>query len=201
MTMTTLEDLLVDQVRDLYDAEKQLVRALPKMAQAATSDNLQRAIQSHLEETKNQVARLERIFEELEQAPKAKACKGMRGLVEEGGEALEGDSEEPLTDLAIIAAAQRVEHYEISAYGTARAIAQQLGQDSVASLLEQTEDEEKAADSKLTEIAIDLMGQTGGSEDAEESVEDDAENADQQVKPPSRKSTQRIPGSRRAAKG
>ena len=160
MTVTTLEDLLVDQVRDLYDAEKQLVRALPKMAKAATSEELQQAIQNHLEETKTQVMRLERVFEELEKPAKGKPCKGMQGLVEEGGEALDGDLEEPLTDLAIIAAAQKVEHYEISAYGTARAIATQLGQKTVSSLLEETEEEEKAADTKLTEIATDLMGQT-----------------------------------------
>jgi|SRR5690348_12487337 len=159
MTISTLEDLLVDQVRDLYDAEKQLVKALPKMAKAASSDELQQAIQNHLEETKNQVSRLERVFEELDAPAKGKPCKGMKGLVEEGGEVMDEDAEEPLSDLAIIAAAQRVEHYEISAYGTARAIAQQIGQDTVASLLEETEDEEKAADSKLNDIASELMGQ------------------------------------------
>ena len=191
MTMTTLEDLLVDQVRDLYDAEKQLVRALPKMAEAATSDDLQQAIQSHLEETKNQVSRLERIFQELDKPMKAKPCKGMRGLVEEGGEALDGDSREPLTDLAIIAAAQRVEHYEISAYGTARAIAMQLGQDNIASLLEETEDEEKAADTKLTDIAMDLLGQSSSMEEMEEDEEAG----------PAKKSTQPMTGKRRTARG
>src|SRR5205814_7488874 len=101
MPVTTLEDLLVEQVRDLYDAEKQLVRALPKMAEAANSEDLQQAIQNHLEETKNQVSRLERVFQELDTPAKGKACKAMRGLIEEGGEEAEGDS--PLTDLAIIA--------------------------------------------------------------------------------------------------
>ena len=190
--MTTLEDLLVDQVRDLYDAEKQLVRALPKMAQGATSDDLQRAINNHLEETKNQVARLERIFEELDTPAKGTPCKAMRGLVEEGAETLEGDSEVPFTDLAIIAAAQRVEHYEISAYGTARAIARQLGQETIASLLEETEEEEKAADSTLTEIAEDLMGQTANTE---------VENIDDEESTPSRKTTQPVKGTRRAARG
>lgn len=191
MTMTTLEDLLVEQVRDLYDAEKQLVRALPKMAEAASSEDLQQAIQSHLEETKNQVSRLERIFEELDKPAKGKACKAMRGLVEEGGEAAEGHSQAPLTDLAIIAAAQRVEHYEISAYGTARAIALQLGQETIASLLEETKEEEKAADTKLTDIATELMGQAGSATEIEE------EEAS-----PSRKSTQPgSPRSRRAARG
>ena len=190
MTMTTLEDLLVEQVRDLYDAEKQLVRALPKMAEAASSEDLQQAIQSHLEETKNQVSRLDRVFEELDKPAKGKACKAMRGLVEEGGEALDGKSQAPLTDLAIIAAAQRVEHYEISAYGTARAIAQQLGQETIASLLEETEDEEKAADARLTDIATDLMGQAGNDNGPDE------EDAGL-----SRKSTQPGTRSRRAARG
>jgi ferritin-like metal-binding protein YciE len=195
MTMTTLEDLLVDQVRDLYDAEKQLVRALPKMAQAASSDDLQDAIKSHLEETKNHVSRLERVFEELDLPAKPKACKGMRGLVEEGGEALDGKPDEPLTDLAIIAAAQRVEHYEISGYGTARAIALQLGHETIASLLEETEEEEKAADSKLSEIAVGLMSQTEGGEDTS-----DEETSGEEAKP-SRKSTQSVAGSRRTARG
>jgi ferritin-like metal-binding protein YciE len=159
------------------------------MAQAAASDDLQQAIQSHLEETKNQVSRLEQIFQQLDKPAKAKPCKGMRGLVEEGGEALDGDSAEPLTDLAIIAAAQRVEHYEISAYGTARAIATQLGQDSIASLLEETEDEEKAADTRLTEIAIDLLGQSSEMEMGEEEAE------------PSKKSTHPVTSRRRVARG
>jgi ferritin-like metal-binding protein YciE len=188
--MTTLEDLLVDQVRDLYDAEKQLVRALPKMAKAASSDELQRTIESHLEETISQVSRLERVFEELDKPAKPKLCKGMRGLLEEGGDALDGASEESLADLAIIAAAQRAEHYEISAYGTARAIAQQLGRDTIASLLEETEEEEKAADSKLTEIAIGLLGETGN-----------AEEMDQEERGTPRKSTQPLRTSRRTARG
>ena len=192
MSVNTLEELLVEQVRDLYDAEKQLVRALPKMAQAANSEDLQQAIQGHLEETKSQVSRLERVFQELDKPAKGKACKAMRGLVEEGAEALEGDS--PLTDLAIIAAAQRVEHYEISAYGAARAIAQQLGQDTVASLLEETEEEEKAADTKLTDIATELMGQV-------ESV-DSSEEEEEESTRPTKKSAQPGAGSaRKAARG
>jgi ferritin-like metal-binding protein YciE len=192
MPVTTLEDLLVEQVRDLYDAEKQLVRALPKMAEAANSEDLQQAIQGHLEETKNQVSRLERVFQELDKPAKGKACKAMRGLVEEGGESLEGDS--ALNDLAIIAAAQRVEHYEISAYGTARAIAQQLGQDTIASLLEETEEEEKAADTKLTDIAAELMGQVENNVDESEEEEEGSR--------PARKSTQSGTGSsRKAARG
>ena len=196
MAISTLEDLLVDQVRDLYDAEKQLVRALPKLANAATSEDLQEAIRSHLEETKKQVSRLERVFEELDKPAKGKACKAMRGLVEEGAEASDGKtSEEPLTDLAIIAAAQRVEHYEISGYGTARAIAMQMGNDTVASLLEETGEEEKAADTKLNEIAMDLLNQAsdGMGQDAEEDEEEEPARA-------SRKSSSSRTGSRRVAR-
>ena len=174
-TMSTVEDLLVGQIRDLYDAEKQLVRALPKMAKAASSDELRQAIEDHLEETTNQVQRLEQAFEQLDKTAKGKTCKAMKGLIEEGGEVIEEDSETPINDLALIAAAQRVEHYEISAYGTARAMAKHIGEDQVASLLEETEDEEKAADQKLTEIAMGLMqGATSrengaGEEDEQES--------------------------------
>jgi ferritin-like metal-binding protein YciE len=170
-TMSTVEDLLVDQIRDLYDAEKQLVRALPKMAKAASSDELRQAIEDHLEETTNQVQRLEQAFEQLDKTAKGKTCKAMKGLIEEGGEVIEEDSEEPINDLALIAAAQRVEHYEISAYGTAKAMAKHIGENQVASLLEETEDEEKAADKKLTEIAMDLMQDAtsrGGGEADEE---------------------------------
>ena len=198
MSMTTLEDLLVEQVRDLYDAEKQLVRALPKMAKAATSADLQEAIREHLEETKNQVSRLERVFEELDKPAKGKPCKAMRGLVEEGAEAAsDGRAEEPLTDLAIIAAAQRVEHYEISGYGSARAIALQLGKDTVASLLEETGEEEKAADTKLNEIAADLLGQA-----ADGNMSGEEEGEDEEGARPARKLSKAGAGSsRRAARG
>jgi ferritin-like metal-binding protein YciE len=155
-TISTLEELLIDQMQDLYDAEKQLVKALPRMAKAATSEELQQAIRDHLEETTNQVARLEQAFERLATQPKAKPCKAMRGLIEEGSDVIEEDARDPFTDLGLIAAAQRVEHYEISAYGTAKAMAEQLGQDEIVALLEETEEEEKAADSKLSDIAESL---------------------------------------------
>ncbi len=155
-TISTLEELLIDQMQDLYDAEKQLVKALPKMAKAATSEELQQAIRDHLEETTNQVARLEQAFEHLEKQPKAKPCKAMRGLIEEGSDVIAEDASAPFSDLGLIAAAQRVEHYEISAYGTAKAMAEQLGQDEIVALLEETEEEEKAADSKLSDIAESL---------------------------------------------
>ncbi len=178
MKMNTLEDLLVDQVRDLYDAEKQLVKALPKMAKAATSDELRDAIEEHLEQTKNQVSRLEQVFEELQKPAKSKPCKAMRGLIEEGSEVMSEDAEEPLGDIAIIAAAQRVEHYEISAYGTARTLATHLGESRVASLLEETEEEEKAADSKLNDVTASLLEQAGDMSEEDEDEEVDEEDVD-----------------------
>jgi len=152
-------------LRDLYDAEKNLVKALPKMAKAADSEELGDAIREHLEQTKTHVERLDQVFEQFGQKPRAKACKAMRGLIEEGGEA--ASEEGSLSDLAIIAAAQKVEHYEISAYGTAIAWAGKLGNRKAVELLEETLKEEKAADSKLTEISgpvIENASQVGQEE-------------------------------------
>lgn len=155
MTQETLKELFTEQIRDIYDAEKQLVKALPKMAEAADSPELVEALSDHLEETKQQVKRLESVFEMLGMPAKAKPCKAMKGLLEEGNEAAE-EEEGELRDLAIIAAAQRVEHYEISAYGTARTMAECLSLDQAVELLQETEDEESAADSKLTTIAMSI---------------------------------------------
>jgi len=163
----TLEILFVEQLRDLYDAEKQLVKALPKIAKAASSEELSQAVTDHLEETKGHVARLEEVFQLLGENAKSKPCKGMRGLIEEGGEVIEEEDQDPLRDLALIAAAQKVEHYEISAYGTARTVAEQLNNRRAAQLLRQTEDEEKAADSKLSEIAEELYAIDNEAEDEE----------------------------------
>jgi ferritin-like metal-binding protein YciE len=151
LKLNTLDEVLIDHLRDLYDAEKNLVKALPKMAKASDSEDLAGAIRSHLEETKGHVERLEQVFETFNQKPRAKACKAIRGLIEEGGEA--ASDEGALSDLAIIAAAQKVEHYEISAYGTAIAWARRLGNDKAVSLLQETLKEEKAADSKLTDLS------------------------------------------------
>jgi ferritin-like metal-binding protein YciE len=152
---TTLKALFIDQIRDIYDAEKQLVKALPKLAKATESQELRQAILSHLEETQNQVSRLEEVFSLAGIAAKGKACKGMKGLIEEGGEAAK-EEEGPMRDLAIIAGAQRVEHYEISAYGTARTLADRLGFREASERLRQTQDEEQNADSKLTQVASKL---------------------------------------------
>jgi len=172
MAVETLEDLLLEEIRDLYDAEKQLVKALPKMAKAATDDDLRAAFEQHLEQTKGQVARLEQVFEQLETKPKGKPCKAMKGLVEEGQEVMEEDSMESLTDLALIGAAQRVEHYEIAAYGTARTFAETLGNNQVAKLLEQTLKEEEETDKMLTKISLQILENTADeSEEDEEEVE------------------------------
>jgi ferritin-like metal-binding protein YciE len=156
MDQQSLQELLVDNVRDLYDAEKQLVKTLPKLAKAAESDELADAIRAHLEQTEGHVSRLENVFETLGVSIKGRSCKGMKGLVEEGQKSLKTEKDGIRRDLAIIAAAQRVEHYEISAYGTMRTIAEQIGNTEAADLLQQTGDEEKDADHKLTEVAMHL---------------------------------------------
>ena len=158
MPMDNLHDVMVDLLKDTYHAEKQLVKALPKMAKAASNPALKEGIEKHLEETKVHVQRLEQIAELLEASPKGKACKAMKGLVEEGAEILGEDGDDVVKDLAIIGAAQKVEHYEIASYGTARALAETLGMEEVADLLQETLDEEGATDKALTAVAEDLSG-------------------------------------------
>ena len=153
MAVESLNELFVEQLRDLYDAENQLIKALPKMAQGANSDELRQGFEEHLEQTKGHAQRIEQIFEQLGEKVKGKKCKAMEGLVKEGAETLEEDMNEDVKDAALIAAAQRVEHYEIAGYGTARTYANLLGHDEAASLLEQTLEEEKETDAKLTELA------------------------------------------------
>jgi ferritin-like metal-binding protein YciE len=153
MSLETLHDLFVDQLRDTLSAEKQLVKALPKMAKNANSDTLRDALTKHLAETETQVTRLEKVFEIAGVAARAKHCKGMEGLIEEGNEKLEEDGEEAILDAAIIAAAQRVEHYEIAAYGCLIRYAELLGLKEAVKLLTKTLAEEKAADEKLTAVS------------------------------------------------
>jgi ferritin-like metal-binding protein YciE len=153
MSNEGLEELYVDELRDLYSAENQLVKALPKMAKAADSDELRQGFEEHLEQTKGQVQRLETIFKSLNESPKGKKCMGMEGLVKEGGEVMKEGFEGALMDAALIGSAQRVEHYEIAAYGTACEFAQILGESEHASLLNETLHEEKETDEKLTELA------------------------------------------------
>jgi ferritin-like metal-binding protein YciE len=164
LKLNTLEEVLIDHLRDLYDAEKHLVRALPKMAKAADSEELANAVRDHLEQTKQHVERLELVFGHFGEKPRAKACKAIRGLIEEGGEAANEDGS--LSDLAIIAAAQKVEHYEISAYGTAKAWAEKLGNQEAVKLLNETLSEERAADAKLTEVSEMVLENAGQKEEA-----------------------------------
>ncbi len=156
--MDTLNALLEEQLQDLYNAENQLTKALPKMAKKASNAGLQAAFKSHLDETKGQIERLKEIGEELGiKKLTGKVCKAMKGLIEEGAEVLEEDGDDAVIDAALIAAAQRVEHYEIAAYGTVRAIADQLGHTKVSKLLSQTLKEESACDEKLTKLSVDKI--------------------------------------------
>jgi ferritin-like metal-binding protein YciE len=159
-----MEELLVEELKDLYDAEKQLVKALPKLARTASDEELRQAFQNHLEETKGQVERLEQVFQNLGHRARGKSCKGMRGLVEEGQEVMQEDASELMLDSAIIGAAQKVEHYEIAAYGTARTLAQAMGNREAAQLLQETLDEEGKTDKLLTQIAKRLLKESGRAE-------------------------------------
>ncbi len=153
MKLNSLDDLLVEELQDLYDAESQLVKALPKMAKAASNDTLKRAFEEHLEQTKGHVNRLEQVFQSLGQKAKSKTCEAMKGLVEEASDFLDESAEASVRDAGMIACAQKVEHYEISGYGSVRTWAQQLGHHEAVRLLQQTLDEEAATDKKLTQIA------------------------------------------------
>lgn len=153
MSQETLSDLLMDEIKDLYSAETQLAKALPKLAKAATDESLKEAFEEHLEQTKEHAQRLERVAELLGGTPRGKTCKAMRGLVEEGEEMIGEEGEDVVKDAALIAAAQKVEHYEIASYGTARTLAEVLGNDDAAELLETTLAEEKSTDVKLSELA------------------------------------------------
>lgn len=154
MKLNTLEDLYVDQIRDMHSAEKQLVRALPSMAKAATSPDLAVAITDHLEQTRGHVERLERILKGLDKAAGRKVCKAMQGLIEEGKELIETEANEEVLDVGIIMAAQKVEHYEIASYGCLRTYASLLSREDDMRLLDETLEEEKAADDTLTTLAV-----------------------------------------------
>jgi ferritin-like metal-binding protein YciE len=149
----TIHDAFVEELRDTYDAEKQLIKALPKLAKAATSDELRSAFETHLEETRGHVERLEQVFESLEEKVRGKHCEGIAGIIEEGKSIMEEDFDEAAMDACLIAAGQRAEHYEMAAYGTLVAWARAMGHTEAADLLQETLDEEKAADEKLTTLA------------------------------------------------
>jgi ferritin-like metal-binding protein YciE len=160
-----LKELYIDELKDLYSAENQLVKALPKMAKAATSPDLRAGFEEHLEQTKGHVQRLETIFEQLGESPKGKKCKGMEGLIEEGSEAIE-EYEGELLDAALIGAAQRVEHYEMAGYGTVSAFAEELGESEHVTLLNETLEEEKETDEKLSALAGDINAKANRGEEA-----------------------------------
>ena len=176
--MNTLRDALVDEIKDLFNAEKQLTKALPKLAKNATNPDLRAALESHLAETQEQIARLEQVFELLDETARGKHCAGMAGIIEEGNDMLEEDAEDSVKDACIIAAGQRAEHYEMAAYGTSLAWAKALGLDEVAQLLEATLEEEKAADEKLSALAesgINEAAMAGADGEDDDEDEGDAE--------------------------
>lgn len=160
MAKNSLRDLYIDELRDLYNAETQLVKALPKMAKASNDDRLRQGFEEHLRQTSEHVSRLEQIFEMLDEKPSGKKCLGMEGLVKEGADTMKEDYTDELMDAAIIGAAQRVEHYEIAGYGTVRDFAKLLGEEEHVSLLEQTLEEEKETDQKLTQLAEEINAQS-----------------------------------------
>jgi len=171
MSMNTLQDLFVDELKDVYNAERQLVSALPRMAKAADSPDLAKAFTKHLQETKGHVTRLEQIFKSLDLPARGKKCKGMEGLLEDGKEVMEEEGDARVIDAALISAAQRVEHYEMAAYGCLRSYAELLGHQSVVALLQKTLAEEEAADETLTRLAeqgINAGAATAGIEDGVE---------------------------------
>ena len=157
MKLDTLQKLYTDELRDLYNAENQLLKALPKMAKAASSEELKEAFEQHLEQTKGHVKRLEQVFEELDEKPKGKTCRAMKGLIQEGSEILEEDGETSVRDAGIIVAAQKVEHYEIAGYGSVRTFAHLLGQNKAAELLQATLDEESETNEVLNRLAESVV--------------------------------------------
>jgi ferritin-like metal-binding protein YciE len=153
MELTTLQELFKEELQDIYSAETQITKALPKMATAATSPELRKAFEEHLEQTENQIKRLEQIFKKLGEKPGGKTCKGMEGLLKEGDELIKEKPDPAVLDAGLISAAQRVEHYEIAAYGTVRTYAQEMGDKESQRLLQETLDEEGTTDKKLTKLA------------------------------------------------
>lgn len=177
MPQESLRELYVDELRDLYSAETQLVKALPKMAKGSSTPELREAFEEHLRQTSEHVSRLEQIFEMLEEKPTGKKCLGMEGLVKEGAEMLKEEYENEVLDAGIIGAAQRVEHYEIAAYGTVRTFAEILGEDEHVTLLEQTLEEEKQTDEKLTQLAEQINSESEEMDEGEAQGEDQREQS------------------------
>jgi ferritin-like metal-binding protein YciE len=182
----TLDDLFLDGLKDIFHAEKQILRALPKMARAADSDELRQAFETHREETQGQIERLERVFEIVEKRPTGKPCQAMQGLVEEGQEHMEEYKDSPALDAALISAQQGIEHYEIARYGTLRTWAGQLGMDEAVQLLEETLEEEKKTDALLTQMAESMANQ-----EAEEGAESEEDEEQEEEEAPKRQARRR----------
>src|ERR1700681_13593 len=168
METNRLKHLYVEELKDLYSAESQLVKALPKMAKASTSEDLRAGFEEHLNQTREHVARLEKIFKALGESPKGKHCKGMEGLIKEGAEMIEEDPAPEELDAGLISAAQRVEHYEMAGYGCVSAYAKILGEDQALAILRQTFEEEKETDKKLTQLSGRINVEAAGSEESDE---------------------------------
>ncbi len=198
MAIKTAQDFFVDELKDIYSAEKQAIRAYPKLAKSASSPQLKEALQTHLEETKGQVERLDQVFEILEKRSSGKTCEAMKGLVEETSEALEEIEKGPILDAALIACGQRMEHYEMAAYGTVVALATAMGQDEIAQLLSQTLEEEKATDQKLTQVSESVNKEAIGDDEEEEDEEGDEEEEDEA---PPAKSVSKKSASKSTGKG
>jgi ferritin-like metal-binding protein YciE len=182
MNENTLRELFVDELRDLYDAENRLVKALPKLAKAANLEDLRSGFETHLEQTKEHVERLKQIMESLDEKPTGKKCPGMIGILQEAEELIGEEFEGSVMDAALISAAQRAEHYEIAAYGCVHAWAKELGEDEAAELLEKTLTEEKETDAKLTEIS-EHVNPSANSEAEEESEEKEGEETEERATP------------------
>lgn len=183
MAIKTADDMFLDELKDIYSAEKQAVRVYPKLAKSVESRELKEALQDHLEETKGQVERLERIFEILDKRGTGKTCEGMKGVLAESAEAMEKVEQGPVRDAALIAAAQRAEHYEIAAYGTVVALAKAMGQQEIAQLLAETLEQEKAVDKKLTAISKNVNKQAladAEEEEDEDEIEEEEEDEEEE---------------------
>jgi ferritin-like metal-binding protein YciE len=187
MSIESLQDMFLHELKDIYDAEKRLLKALPKMAKSAESEELQTAFEDHLGETENQVERLERIFESMDKPARGKKCMAMEGLVKEGEELIKEEDAGPAKDAGLIGAAQKVEHYEIATYGTLAAWAKILGLEDAVELLEETLAEEKAADEKLTSLASEINMEADEGEDSEDEDSDEEEEDEEEVETSSRR--------------
>jgi len=186
MAMQTLKELFVDKLKDVYDAERRITKALPKVIRGASNEDLTRTLEEHLRQTEGHLERLDRVFETIGESPGRKACHGMMGILEEGAELLEKDAPEPVMDAGLIAAAQSVEHYEITAYGCLKTWAKQLGMKDEANLLDETLEEEKEADEKLSRIAAIVNPQAM---EAGEGMEEEGEESEGEPVPVRRRST------------